>query len=87
MEANEQYRKENQKALKTIETRLEDLVEFYPKHIQREDKEFFIPVMDYFTDAEKDAMLKEGQVFDSVLLHIEFDRMVSNLEGSENADE
>jgi hypothetical protein len=43
--------------------------------------------MDYFTDAEKDAMLKEGQVFDSELLHKEFDRMVSNLEGVENSDE
>jgi hypothetical protein len=56
------------------------LVEFYPKHIQKEDKGFFIPVMDYFTKQEKDAMLQEGQVFDSGLLHKEFDRVVSNFE-------
>ncbi len=86
VKANENYRKGDQEALKTIETLLDDLVTFYPEHIQKEDKGFFIPAMDYFTDAEKDAMLKEGQVFDSELLHKEFDLMVSNLEGVENSE-
>lgn len=81
VKANEDYRNGDPEALKTIETLLDDLVTFYPQHIQKEDRGFFIPVMDYFTDAEKDAMLKEGQVFDSELLHKEFDRVVSDLEG------
>jgi hemerythrin-like domain-containing protein len=86
VKANEDYRNGNPEALKTIETLLDDLVTFYPQHIQKEDKGFFIPVMHYFTDAEKDAMLKDGQVFDSDLFHKEFDRMVSSLEGVENSD-
>lgn len=87
VEANERYRKGDQEALQAIETHIEELVAFYPRHIRKEDKGFFIPAMDYFTDAEKDTMLKEGQVFDSDLLHKEFDRIVSNLEGAERADE
>lgn len=86
VKANENYRKGDQEALKTIETLLDDLVTFYPEHIRKEDKGFFIPAMDYFTDAEKDAMLKEGQVFDSELFHKEFDLMVSHLEGVENSE-
>lgn len=78
--ANERYRKGDPKALNTIGACLKDLVEFYPKHIQKEDKGFFLPVMDYFTKQEKDAMLQEGQFFDSGLLHKEFDRVVSHFE-------
>jgi hemerythrin-like domain-containing protein len=82
VEANERYGKGEDKALGTIEACLKDLVAFYPQHIRKEDKSFFIPVMDYFTEEEKDAMLKEGQAFDSNLIHQEYDRMVSQLENN-----
>jgi len=35
------------------------LLDFYPRHIEKEDKHFFIPCMEYFSEAEKEAMLKE----------------------------
>jgi hemerythrin-like domain-containing protein len=47
----------------------EFLAEFYPAHIRKEDKSFFIPVMDYFTEPEKRAMLETGYEFDRRLFH------------------
>ncbi len=45
------------------------LAEFYPKHIEKEDRRFFRPVMDYFSQEERDAMLREGWEFDQKLIH------------------
>ena len=52
------------------------LVEFYPKHIEVEDKRFFIPVMEYFSKNEQDAMLKEGYEFDQKLIHERYQSIV-----------
>jgi len=56
-------------ALGEITDALAQLARFYPRHIEFEDKEFFIPVMDYFTPAEKDAMLAEGNEFDRKVVY------------------
>jgi len=57
------------------------LVEFYPKHIEKEDKHFFMPIMDYFTSEEKDAMLKEGFEFDRSLIHAKYRDIVERYGG------
>jgi hypothetical protein len=49
--------------------RMKFLVDFYPKHIEKEDKHFFMPIMNYFTQAEKEAMLQEEWEFDKNLIH------------------
>ena len=67
-----QYAQGNQKTLSTIMDCITSLVEFYPKHIEKEDKHFFIPCMDYFTDSEKEAMLKEEWEFDRGLIHEQY---------------
>lgn len=69
VEANESYRKGDESSLSTITECMRLLVEFYPKHIEVEDKRFFIPVMEYFSKNEQDAMLKEGYEFDQKLIH------------------
>lgn len=74
--ANEDYIDGNKKALATISDRLRALVAFYPKHIEKEDKHFFIPVMGYFSQDEKDAMLKEGYDFDQKLIHEKYEKTV-----------
>ena len=48
---------------------LEELVEFYPKHIDKEDKHFFIPCMAYFSEAEQADLLARMQEFDRMLIH------------------
>ncbi len=59
---------------------LNSLAEFYPPHIEKEDKHFFIPVMDYLSDGEKEGMLGTFQEFDSRLFHDEYRMMVSGME-------
>ena len=76
VEANESYRKGNESSLSTITKCMRLLVEFYPKHIEVEDKRFFIPVMEYFSKNEQDAMLKEGYEFDQKLIHEKYQSIV-----------
>ena len=59
---------------------IRSLIEFYPKHAEKEDRQFFIPCMDYFTDAEKEAMLKEEWEFDKSLIHEKYRNRVIALE-------
>src|SRR4030042_6166187 len=72
LEANERHKKGDAAALSAIADGFRSLVEFYPKHIEKEDKHFFIPLMDYFSPEEKEALIKEGYEADSRLLHEEF---------------
>jgi len=59
---------------------LEFIVDLYPRHIAKEDKEFFIPVMEYFNKEEQAAMLKEGMEFDGSMIHKKYEAIISELE-------
>jgi hemerythrin-like domain-containing protein len=82
VEANKRYSKGDIKALPIVIECMSLLVDFYPKHIEKEDKRFFLPVMSYFTKDEKDSMLKEGYLFDQTLIHEKYKQVVNLLEGS-----
>jgi hemerythrin-like domain-containing protein len=56
------------------------LTSLYPIHIAKEDKEFFLPAMDYFTEEEKEAMLVEFYDFDRKLIHDHYKGVVEKLE-------
>ena len=75
-EANAGYRQGDPSALDVILECLESLVEFYPKHIEKEDRQFFNPVMGYFTQEEKAHMLTEGHEFDRELIHEKYRTIV-----------
>lgn len=60
---------------------LNELCTFYPKHIEKEDKHFFFPIMEYFTREEMDRMLKEFDEFDRQLIHEFFRKRVEHLDG------
>ena len=57
-----------------------ELVDFYPPHIRKEDQEFFIPVMEYFTKEEKDEMLKHFHEFDENVIHEHYRSVVEAME-------
>lgn len=65
MEARNNYVKNKQNSLSDIKRQIKWLIEFYPKHIEKEDKRFFIPSMSYFSKKEQDKMLSEFCRFDS----------------------
>lgn len=79
--ARDRYAGGDKEALGEIRDLLARLAEFYPKHIEREDKNFFIPVMDYFTQEEQDAMLAEGNEFDRQFDHEKYKRIVEKWGG------
>jgi hemerythrin-like domain-containing protein len=69
VEAKRQYLNGNQAALSEILSFLRFLVNFYPKHIEKEDQHFFMPMMNYLSPAEKEGMLREELEFDKNLIH------------------
>jgi hemerythrin-like domain-containing protein len=76
VKANEDYRHGEAEASSTILECVKALVDFYPKHIEKEDRHFFIPVMEYFSKEQKDAMLEEENEFDRNLIHERYKAVV-----------
>jgi len=58
----------------------EELVSFYPKHIEKEDKHFFIPVMEYFTEEEQNKMIEDFFKFDQGLIHEKYKDIIEDWE-------
>jgi hemerythrin-like domain-containing protein len=69
VEAKGRYLQGDPEALPLMLNRMKFLVDFYPKHIEKEDRHFFLPVMTYFSFEEKEAMLQEEYEFDKMLIH------------------
>jgi len=80
MEYNQLYQKGEAEALADITVSLRLLVDFYPPHIEKEDRHFFIPVMNYFSPEEKEQMIRAGYESDSRIVHEEYADLVKNLE-------
>ena len=80
VEANTCYRKGDKSALADIADKLRTIAEFYPKHIEKEDKVFFPASMAYFSDEEDQAMLAEFWEFDRKMIHEKYRSVVEGLE-------
>ncbi|MBD3350976.1 MAG: cation-binding protein [Candidatus Lokiarchaeota archaeon] len=80
VDANELYEKGNKDSLNVIIKKIEELIEFYPKHIEKEDKHFFTPIMEYFNEKEQQELLKEGQAFDRKMIHRKYQKIVKKYE-------
>jgi hemerythrin-like domain-containing protein len=70
----------DQGAAKAITGNMGILVKFYPVHIEKEDKRFFLPIMDYFTKEEQASMLAEFEAFDRQFIHATYKNIVSEWE-------
>jgi hemerythrin-like domain-containing protein/rubredoxin len=79
-EAQARYVQSDKNALNEIETIMKELTEFYPKHIEKEDKHFFYPCMNYFAKTELDAMLQSFWEFDRKMIHEKYERIVADRE-------
>lgn len=79
--ANLEYSGGNAAAKEEIKSRLKELADFYPKHIEKEDKHFFVQSMEYFSAAEIDRMLKAFQEYDQNFIHQIYRQKVENYEG------
>lgn len=80
LEANKKYKGGDDSALKSIQEIMHDLCVFYPKHIEKEDKHFFVPVMEYFTKKEIKVMTDEFNEWDRSMIHEKYRSLVEILE-------
>ena len=64
----------------TIVEKLTALTVFYPKHILKEDKLFFINSEKYFTENELEQMLREFWEFDKAMIHYKYNLLVKELQ-------
>jgi hemerythrin-like domain-containing protein len=71
-EAKEKYVKGDVDAGNDILTYLKKLTVLYRKHIELEDKHFFIPSLDYFTKDEMNAMLNDMWEYDRKMIHVKY---------------
>ena len=83
VEANTRYRNGDETALNDIAANLQTLTDFYPKHIEKEDKVFFPSTRNYFTDEEDQAMLAEFWEFDRNMIHEKYKSLVYGFEGQQ----
>jgi len=79
VDANTRYLNGDKAALTDIAAILQTLVEFYPKHIEKEDKVFFPASRVYFTEDEDQAMLTEFWEFDRKMIHEKYQSVVEGL--------
>ena len=80
LEAKERYLQGDAAALHDIVDAITWLVNFYPIHIEKEDRQFFMPAMGYFTKQEQDAMLQEFYEFDRNLIHATYRGFIERME-------
>lgn len=78
--AGERYRDGASAALGEIEQQLAILVDFYPRHIEKEDRHFFVPVLECFTKKELADMLARFNEFDRQLIHDRYRQVVQTWE-------
>ena len=80
VDANARYREGELAALTEVAAKLHTLAEFYPKHIEKEDKVFFPAAHEYFSDAEQQAMLDAFWEFDRKMIHEKYEAVAQDME-------
>ena len=80
VEANARYRSGDDSALSDISLKLQSLVDFYPKHIEKEDKIFFPSARAYFTDKEDQDIIEKFLTFDQKMIHEKYKSVVEDFE-------
>jgi len=78
--AKEKYLRNDPGGKPDIISSINDIVQLYPAHMEKEDRHFFMPAMGYFSDREKEDMLDMFLEFDSRLFHDGYRTLVAGLE-------
>ena len=77
--ARDAYVRGNGQSLKEIVDSMQKLTRLYPGHIEKEDKGFFYPCMEYFSKQEQDNMLRAFYEFDQKMIHEKYQKVVEEL--------
>lgn len=79
VEANNLYRQGQEKSIDTIMEKLSFLINFYPEHIKKEDKDFFISTERYFSEEEMEQVLSSYREFDKKMIHEKYEKQYKEL--------
>ncbi|KQC08561.1 MAG: hypothetical protein APR62_04545 [Smithella sp. SDB] len=79
--AKEKYLEGNKEELPCIIDLARQLGNFYPKHIEKEDKHFFYPCQEYFDKEEQVRMLAEFWEFDRKMIHEKYNKIFDEYSG------
>lgn len=79
VQAGNDYRNGRLEAIQTIIENLSTLVDFYPKHIIKEDKVFFPNTENCFSLEEQENMLNEFWEFDRKMIHEKYTSLLKSL--------
>jgi len=77
----EKYLQGDKEELARIIDLARQLGNFYPKHIEKEDKHFFYPCQEYFSKDEQEKMLVEFWEFDRKMIHEKYNKIVEEYSG------
>jgi hemerythrin-like domain-containing protein len=72
-------RREEQGGLTGLVTGINELLKLYTSHIYKEDKQFFLPAMGYFSKEEQAGMLCDFGEFDRSLIHEKYQQIADDL--------
>ncbi|HQI23370.1 MAG TPA: hemerythrin domain-containing protein [Smithella sp.] len=81
VEAKNKYLQGNQAELFRLIDTARQLGNFYPKHIEKEDKHFFYPCQEYFNKEEQTKMLDEFWEFDRKMIHEKYNKIYDDYSG------
>jgi hemerythrin-like domain-containing protein len=87
IEAQAKYQQGHSGSLGTILLKIRALAEFYPRHIDREDKAFFPEAMRCLTAEEQTNMIHHFCEFDRKILQEKYLAIIETLEKSDNERE
>ena len=79
-EWNESHGENSTEDIDKVTDALKGLVQLYPQHIEKEDKHFFFPVLNYFSKQEREKMLKQFYEFDRQLIHEKYKKLIDEWE-------
>jgi hemerythrin-like domain-containing protein len=77
--SEERYSNGDKQALKSLKAGLSELIQLYPKHMVTEEKDFFLPALEYLGSSEKSEMLKAFGEFDAKLVHEKYRLFIEDL--------
>lgn len=69
-------------AIAEITKHMETLIKWYPVHIEKEDKHFFVSSMNYLSEQEQTAMLEKSREFDRNFTQQRFVGIIKELEAA-----
>ncbi len=79
LKAKDDWVRGDSNALDDIKTQIRKLIELYPPHIYKEDKEFFLQTRKYFDEDEMAELLRESLEFDQKMIHEKYGKVIESL--------